>query len=126
METPQHNQHHEQLDILSLYILHLLTDGVLWKNRIHERLPDKGPDLLQSSLQTVGRRVDDLYDCGYLESCVTQGENVNRDLLIGFRTTDQGTAALEQHDICTDCDHIHPAWEHTHDLVDISTYFSEA
>lgn len=121
METQHH--HREQLDMLSLYILHLLTEEPLWQQRIYESLPADGPDILHASLQTVGRRIESLHDSGYLETCVTEAEPVNRNLLIAYRTTETGTDVLQQHDICTDCDQVHPAWEHRHDLVDIGTYF---
>ncbi len=74
-------------------------DRPLWKNKIHECIKNRFEELPLGStvsVQTVGRRVDDLTDNGYLESCIISPDEIKRDLIIAFKLTDQGRDAVEE------------------------------
>jgi DNA-binding Lrp family transcriptional regulator len=71
----------------------------LWKNKVHECITERAEQLpLQSSVsvQTVGRRVDDLAEDGFLESCIISPDEIKRDLIIAFKLTDKGDTAIRE------------------------------
>jgi DNA-binding Lrp family transcriptional regulator len=71
----------------------------LWKNKIHESITERADELpLKSSVsvQTVGRRVDDLTDDGFVESAIISPDEIKRDLIIAFKLTDQGRDAIRE------------------------------
>lgn len=89
------------IDKVDFSILKVIEDygGPLWKNRIHELLlerADELPGIDSISVQTVGRRVDDLHDDGYLQSCITSPKGIKRDLIIAFKLTDTGTEQIQE------------------------------
>lgn len=89
-----------EIDEVNYAILKLTaeSEGPIWKNKIHQRLSEKCeelPDVDSVSVQTVGRRVDWLRDNGYLDSCIVSPDEIKRDLIIAFKTTEQGREALE-------------------------------
>lgn len=86
------------IDDVDFSILNVIAkdDAPLWKKEIHRGLsetPHALPNVREVSVQTVGRRVDDLHDDGYLESCIISPRDINRDLIIAFKITDAGEAA---------------------------------
>ncbi|WP_226005943.1 Lrp/AsnC family transcriptional regulator [Natrinema salinisoli] len=108
-----------KLDELDLEILAILTQNPLWKTALHNTLGKK-------SIQTIGRRVNDLQDDGLLVSCILSPDTLNRDLVIGYKTTEQGRTALEQHHVCEapDCDEIVVDGEdHVHEFASGVEYF---
>lgn len=87
------------LDEVNYSILKTIQDhdGPLWKNRIHESLKEREPELPEMngvSVQTVGRRVDRLRDEGLLDSCIISPDGIKRDLIIAFKLTGEGEQAL--------------------------------
>lgn len=76
-----------------------VADQTLWKKEIHTRITGDQHALpvdITISPQTVGRRIDALEDDGYLESTIATSEEVNRNLLIGFRATEEGKSILDE------------------------------
>lgn len=74
-------------------------DRPLWKNKIHECIKGRFEELPLGStvsVQTVGRRVDDLTDNHYLESCIISPDEIKRDLIIAFKLTDKGRESVEE------------------------------
>lgn len=89
------------IDTIDYSILKCLhdTDNAFWKKRIHQELADRQavlPITDQISLQTVGRRVDDLHDEEYLENTIVSPQEVARDLIIGYTLTDAGNMAMQR------------------------------
>lgn len=83
------------IDDVDFSILNVIaTDQFpLWKKEIHRNLstdPHALPNVREVSVQTVGRRVDDLHERGYLDSCIISPKDINRDLIIAFKITDAG------------------------------------
>ncbi|NUB91086.1 hypothetical protein HT576_08640 [Haloterrigena sp. SYSU A121-1] len=108
-----------KLDALDLEILAVLTNNPLWKQKLYETLGKK-------SIQTIGRRVNDLQDGDLLASCILSPNSLNRDLVIGYKTTDRGRTALEQHHICqaAGCGKIVVDGEdHVHEFTTAADYF---
>lgn len=71
----------------------------VWKKEIHVRIQGNitcFPGIEGVSVQTVGRHVDKLHDLAYLESCVVSPENLNRDLIISYKLTEDGFTALRE------------------------------
>lgn len=114
---PSHNIN-INLDLLDLQILGILQDDTLWKKRIANHIDTV-------SIQTIGRRVDTLRDNGLLDSCIISPDDIKRDLIIAFETTEQGCAALQTHLVCADpgCDDLKRPTEHVHDHVPAGEYF---
>lgn len=83
------------IDIIDFLILKCLQehDAPLWKNRIHEHHDGFGES---ASVQTIGRRVDTLVEEEYLDSCIVSPDDINRDLIIAYKLTEKGRAALRQ------------------------------
>lgn len=87
------------IDTIDYGILKCLhdTDTPLWKKRIYQELDDRHAVLPfddQVSLQTVGRRVDNMHEEGYLENRIVSPQDVPRDLIIGYMPTDAGVTAM--------------------------------
>ncbi len=69
-----------------------------WKNKIHGWIvehEDMIPIAGGVSVQTVGRRVDDLVNEDYLETVIVSPEDIKRDLIIAFKLTDKGLDTIE-------------------------------
>lgn len=117
------------LDITDLRILFLLqdADGPLWKNKIHEKLDDltTAADAADTaSVQTVGRRVDQLNDNGYLDNQIVSPEELKRDLIIGFEPTEKGVDALDDIEVCEGCESVAGEDDHQCSWVGLDEYFS--
>lgn len=70
----------------------------LWKKEIHRRVLDSTesiPGLESISIQTISRRVQDLYDDHLLKARLTNTEEVNRTLITTYQLTDKGREALD-------------------------------
>jgi DNA-binding HxlR family transcriptional regulator len=70
----------------------------LWKKEIHRRVLDSTesiPGLESISIQTISRRVQDLYDQNLLKARLTNTDEVNRTLITTYQLTDRGTEALD-------------------------------
>lgn len=70
----------------------------LWKNKIHEHITEKTdlPLTKSVSVQTVGRRVDNLQEQGYLENVIASPDELKRDLIIAFKLTNEGEAVRSE------------------------------
>lgn len=87
------------IDDVDFSILNVLRGhgAPMWKKKIHRHLTEGEaglPNVRDVSVQTIGRRVDDLLERGLLESCIISPEEINRDLIIAFKVTPEGEAAL--------------------------------
>jgi len=72
----------------------------LWKKEIHRRVLDSTesiPGLESLSIQTISRRVQDLYDADLLKARLTNTDAVNRTLITTYELTDSGNKALDQY-----------------------------
>lgn len=90
----------DTIDNIDFSILQCVNDSErpLWKKKIYEYMEEYREYLpLQRdiSAQTVGRRVDELADEGYLASVITSSEDVNRHMIIGYTDTEKGVKVLE-------------------------------
>lgn len=114
----RHDETKHTLTIIDLQILAELRDDPLWKKRIAHQIDNV-------SIQTIGRRVDALRDKGLLDSCIIAPDDIKRDLIIAFETTEQGRAALQTHLVCSDpdCENLKRPDEHVHDHVPAGDYF---
>ncbi len=68
-----------------------------WKNKLHGWIVDNADRLPLSdgvSVQTVGRRVDDLVQRNFHETVIISPNDIKRDLIIAFRLTENGEAAI--------------------------------
>ncbi|MFB6077098.1 MAG: hypothetical protein ABEK12_03135 [Candidatus Nanohaloarchaea archaeon] len=88
------------IDDVDFSILKVLRDmdRPLWKKKIHRQLTDHDggiPRVRDVSVQTIGRRVDDLHERGHVESCIISPSEINRDLIIAFKVTENGCRAVE-------------------------------
>ncbi|NUC70710.1 hypothetical protein HTZ84_00010 [Haloterrigena sp. SYSU A558-1] len=111
-----------KLDLLDLEILAVLTHTSMWKKKLHETLEKK-------SVQTIGRRVEQLQTEDLLESCIVNPDEVKRDLIIAYQTTASGREILKTYHICTspDCDAIVVDGEdHVHEFSSAVDYFDAA
>lgn len=71
----------------------------IWKKRVHERL--QSPELslpgnTELSLQTIGRRINELHEQGLVETEITHPEDASQNLIIGYTLTDTGIHALNE------------------------------
>lgn len=84
-----------RIDDVDFVILRCLQkhDSPLWKNKIHECQSELLNERV--SVQTIGRRVDRLQNEGLLESCIISPDEIKRDLIIAFKLTEDGTAAIQ-------------------------------
>lgn len=85
------------IDTTGYVILDVMTDPQ-WKSRIHSLMEDADDEPITDipSIQTIGRRVDDLCDEGLLASCILSPDDVGRDLIIGYRRTEKGDDAMDE------------------------------
>lgn len=70
-----------------------------WKKQVHSWIQDNAdnvPMMEKKSEQTIGRRIDDLHERGLIESCIVSSDSVNRDMIIGYKLTDDGQDALQE------------------------------
>ncbi len=89
------------IDTTDYAILQSLSEvnDPVWKKKLHVRINEQHerfPGVNSVSVQTVGRHVDKLHDLAYLESCIVSPENLNRDLIISYRLTDDGVTVLQK------------------------------
>lgn len=71
----------------------------LWKTAIHDRLQpqiQELPRIDSITLQTVGRHMNRLHEQSYVTSDIVEKAAADRDLMIGYRITERGTAAMER------------------------------
>lgn len=88
------------LDLTDIRILYYLREhGSALKSTIHNE------STVEVSVQTVGRRVNDLYEQDLVEQCLLRNPDQRKNF--GFTVTEQGLAALDQAldelRICKDC-----------------------
>lgn len=83
------------IDTIHYAILHVV-EKPLWKKKIHDALRDVEYLPIDSvpSIQTVGRRVDELHEAEYLTTSIISPDDVDRDLIIGYKRTKDGDKAL--------------------------------
>lgn len=91
-----------EIDTLDYAVLRCLQDAnnALWKKRIYERVnaaAEDIPDISSVATQTIGRRVDNLHDEDLVTSCIVKSEELNRDLVIGYKVTEKGSEARKKH-----------------------------
>lgn len=105
----------EELDGVDYAVLKCLEDrGSCWKKEVHEWLGDNigGLPVEEArSVQTVGRRIDALHERGDVESCILTPDEIDRDMIIGYKLTDQGQTALARKREAMMHDHILAAGE---------------
>lgn len=68
-----------------------------WKNKIHGWIIDNQdvlPHMETVSVQTVGRRVDNLVKNDFLETVIVSPDGIKRDLIIAFKLTEKGAEAV--------------------------------
>lgn len=88
-----------EIDTVDYAVLRCIHEnGGCWKKRVHQWITDNIDSLPMAepkSVQTIGRRIDDLHEDGLLETCIMAPDAVNRDMIIGYAMTDAGEAALQ-------------------------------
>lgn len=113
----------DALDRLDYCILAELSDAKLWKKEVYNRVN------VDMSVQTVGRRIGDMYEAGYLESGLVEAAGIRRDYIQGFWLSDQGEEALDQAKICTECGTLWPRGNDdpctAHDWIGFETWYQE-
>lgn len=69
----------------------------LWKKQVHREMKQDRclENLNDTSVQTVGRRIDELHERGFLDPCIVNPDEINRDLMIAYELTDKGERALK-------------------------------
>lgn len=86
------------IDAVDYAILKSLDEnGASWKKRVHtwvEENIDRLPTMEAHSLQTFGRRLDQLNEDGLVESCIISPDEVERQMIIGYKLTMDGKTAL--------------------------------
>ncbi|MDY6778844.1 MAG: hypothetical protein SVU32_09335 [Candidatus Nanohaloarchaea archaeon] len=90
------------IDATDYSILKVLENSEqgLWKNEIHRRILDSIdtiPGLNSLSIQTVGRRVNSLYEDELLDAYLKNVESVNRTLITVHHLTEKGKKELDQY-----------------------------
>lgn len=86
------------IDTIDYVIMQTLEDPK-WKSRVHaimEEEQDENPLKGIPSTQTIGRHIDDLADHGYIADCILSPDDVDRELIIGYKVTEKGRKALEE------------------------------
>lgn len=85
------------IDTIHYTILHVL-EKPLWKSKIRATLEDVDdlPTDGVPSVQTIGRRVDELHENDYIATSILSPDDVDRDLIIGYQRTKNGDKALEE------------------------------
>lgn len=84
------------IDTTDYVILAAITEPV-WKSRIFSNIEDTIADRpidTMPSPQTINRRIDRLCDDGHLSSCILSPDDVDRDLIIGYKCTEAGNEAM--------------------------------
>jgi hypothetical protein len=74
------------------------ADQPLWKKRLHdyfEEHTDELPITDGVSLQTVGRRMDQLLADQYVDNVITDPGDAPRDMIIGYELTEKGQDAVD-------------------------------
>lgn len=88
------------LDATAYSILLILADAAapLWKQAIYERMKEQASQLpiTDTTKQTVSRRVDALHEQAHVRSEIITADESPRNLLIGYKPTENGCAVLEQ------------------------------
>lgn len=88
----------DEIDAVDYSILACVDrHGKAWKKKAHACITEnqkKFPGNTDISLQTVGRRMDDLHEEGLLETRIISPDGMNRDLMIGYVLTDNGYEAM--------------------------------
>lgn len=79
------------IDTIHYAILQVLQEP-LWKSKIHTTLEEEDDLPIEGapSIQTIGRRVDELTQNNYVSTTIISPEDVGRDLVIGYIRTEQG------------------------------------
>lgn len=84
----------DTIDAVDYAVLACVDDcGSVWKAKAHEWINehlDELPGMEPVSVQTIGRRIDDLHDAGALDTCILSPDEINRDLMIAYTLTDTG------------------------------------
>ena len=87
-------------DLADYAILHLLCrKGTLWKKAIHEKLKSDNcvcSEGMTLSLQSVGRRVDNLQKNGCLQAALLHNPQPGRSYVVGFGISDEGLEEMER------------------------------
>lgn len=90
----------QEIDAVDYGVLKCLAEnGGCWKNKVHGYIEDNQdalPGMGEKSVQTVGRRIDELHEAGYVESCILSPDTINRDMIIGYKLTADGKQAVRQ------------------------------
>lgn len=90
-----------ELDKMDYALLTCLEEAEtgLWKKELHaelERRATEFPGNVTRSIQTVGRRVEKLHEAAYIESCIVRPDNIPRELIIAYTTTEEGLEAVQE------------------------------
>lgn len=118
------NKQKLELDKIDLHILTVLQDEPLWKQGAAERLQDIGHHSTAASIQTIGRRITCLADHGLLEPCIISPDELERNLITAYRTTEHGCTALDDYYICRGCEVVKTADTHVHKLQPAGEFFA--
>lgn len=113
-----------ELTKLDLHILTILTDEVLWKQKLTDAINENGPDDTTSSVQTVSRHVDTLRKHGLLDTQIVNPDGIRRTIILAYTTTTKGDAALEEYQVCKNCGELVAATDHVHCPESPDSYFS--
>ncbi len=89
----------QRIDAVDYAVLKCLDEnGGCWKKRVHDWINDHHeelPRLEKKSVQTIGRRIDQLHEAGLIESCILAPDSVDRDMIIGYKLTNEGKGYLD-------------------------------
>ena len=114
----------DELDRTAVAILDQIMDEPLWKQKLSERL-DWSP-------QTIGHRVDDMGDKGYVKAQLVRPSELTQNLIIGYQTTTKGAAvveaeqaALREAEVCADCGELFGPDDHRHEFVPAREFFAD-
>jgi len=119
----------ESIDFLDMAIMAEINcnEPGTWKKRIHANLAEVLDDA--PSVQTVGRRVDELEDNGLLQATVTNPDGVKRSTIIGYVLNDASRELLETVGYCRDCGALSPNVDNVscsdHDYVSFRKWYGE-
>ncbi len=95
--TPLNNDIVDETDFAILFSVKQ-HDLPPWKNRLHGWIVEHEDDLPITggvSVQTIGRRVDNLVKNDYLETVIVSPETIKRDLIIAFKLTEKGKNTID-------------------------------
>lgn len=89
----------DSIDAVDYAILTCVAEhNGVWKKQVHEwissncdRLPEMD-DVV--SVQTIGRRIDQLHGQGLLETCIVSPDEISRDLIIAYKLVDAGDETM--------------------------------